>query len=135
MNLIPFDGKPRHPRLLREDISADTFNYRLRGGLVDKLLRIILVVDVVSHPHELPAVVAAAQQDHGHAQDLGRRYPLEVWRVSLEDELVYPDWDRPDEEGVELLVVLGPEHQRQPALCDLSSWQRLRYAYEVAEPT
>lgn len=98
--VIPFDSEPRYSRLLREDIPANAFNVWLGGGFVAELLRVVLVVDVVSHPDEFPAVVAAAKQNHRHSEDFRGRYPFQVGGISFEDEFVHANWNRPNEEGV-----------------------------------
>lgn len=68
---------------------------------------IILVVDIVANTDELAVVVRAGEEDDGNADDVGWWNAGRVWGGGLEDELVDADWDWADEEGVQLLVVLG----------------------------
>lgn len=103
---IPFDSKARDSWLVGQDIPSHLLDYRLGWRLGIQLLAVVLVVDVVTHTHELAAIVAARQQYDGHAQDLGVRDALGVWWVGFEDELVDADRDGAHEEGVKLLVVL-----------------------------
>ena len=76
----------------------------------------VVVVDVVSHADELHVVVAARQQQHGHAEDVALGDAADVWRIRLEHELVRTHGDGADEDGVQDLVVrvaLGAADVRQ----------------------
>lgn len=103
---IPLDGEARDAGLRIQDIAADLLNDWLGWRVGVQLLRLVLVVDVVADAHELAAVVGAGEQNDGDAEDLGVGDALRVRRVGLEDELVDADGDGPDEEGVQLLVIL-----------------------------
>ena len=72
---------------------------------MQRLVR-VLVVDIVSDANELALFVRAAQEDHGHADDLAVGDAGEVRGICLEDKLIDADRDRTNEDGVELLVVL-----------------------------
>lgn len=103
---IPLDGKPRHARLAGEHVAADLLDDGLGGRVVDQLVALVLVVDIVAHAHKLAAVVRAGEQDHCHAKQLVDRDALRVGRVRLEHKLVDPHGNRPDQQRVELLVVV-----------------------------
>lgn len=130
---IPLDGEASHTGLLSEDIAADTLNDGLGWGLSRQLLRVVLIVDIVTHTDKLTAVVAAGQEDDSDAQDLGGRDALQIRRIGLEDELVHADGDRADKKGVEFLIVLGAIQEvliSEGQTDAVSGW-----IYEVADPT
>lgn len=118
---IPFDSESSHTRLLGENIATDVLDLGLRRGLGGQFLRVVLVVHVVTHTDELAAIIAAGEEDDGDAQDLRRRDALEIWSISLEDELVDADRNGADEEGVEFLVVL---RAKEKSVCGNSGWRR-----------
>ena len=68
---------------------------------------IVLVVDIVANTDELAVVIRAGKEDDGNANDVGWWDASGVWGRGLEDKLVDANRDWADEEGIELLVVLG----------------------------
>jgi len=103
---VPLDGKSCNAWLLCQDVALDLLDDGLRRGFRVESLVGVLVVNVVTHTNELSAVIAAAEEDDRHAQDLAVGDPGEVWRVRLEDKLVDAYWNGTNEERVKLLVVL-----------------------------
>ena len=112
---IPLDGKPGHTRLLCQDIASYALNNGLGRRLRVELLRVVLVVDVVSHSNKLATVVCTCQEDDSHTKDVGIGDARRAGGLGLEDKLVDANGNRPDEEGVELLVVLIAAGVLEPA--------------------
>ena len=84
----PFDSKACDTRFFSEHVATDTLDINFGRGLGIHLFRVIFVVDVVSNANEFPIVVAARQEDHSNAQNLGIRDTLQVRRVGFEYEFV-----------------------------------------------
>ena len=103
---IPLDRKSSDSRLLREDVSSDLLEDRLGWRISIELFGIVLIVNIVSNSYELSAVVGAGKEDDGDAEDLSIWNALGVRWVGFEDELVDADWDRANEQGIKLLVML-----------------------------
>ena len=70
LQFVPFDSKASHTWLLSQDVPPHLLNDGLRRWLELKRLVCVLIVDVVSHAHELAVVIAAAQEDDSDADDL-----------------------------------------------------------------
>jgi hypothetical protein len=94
---IPFDGESSHTGLFGEHIAAHALNNRLGRGVCGELLRVVLVVNIVTHSHKLSAVVAAGEQDHRHTENLGLGNALQVRGIGLEYKLVHADGDGADQ--------------------------------------
>ena len=103
---IPFDSKSCHTRLLCKHVPPHAVDVWFGWGLSVELFRVVLIVDVVANSDELSAVVAACEEDDCDAEDLGCRDASEVRRICFEYKLVHADGDGPNEEGIELLVML-----------------------------
>lgn len=97
---IPLDGKSSHTGLLSKNVATDLLDDGLGGGIGVELLRLIFVVDVVSHSHELTAVIGAGQEHDRHAHDLRVGDALGVRRVRLENELVNAHRDGSHQQSV-----------------------------------
>ena len=104
--VVPFDGKSSHTRLLRQYVSPHAVDVWLGWGLGIQLFRIVFVVDVVANSDELPAIVAACEENDCDAEYFGCRDASEIGGISFEYELVYTDGNGPNEERIELLVML-----------------------------
>ena len=126
---IPLDGEPRHAGLASKDIAADLLDDGLGGRGVDQLVALVLVVDIVAHAHKLAAVVRAGEQDHRHAEQLVDGDALGVGRVRLEDKLVDAHGDRPDQQRVELLVVVVRLGRADVGELPLEVWRSLRLVW------
>jgi hypothetical protein len=81
-------------------------NEGLRRWIVVQLFGVILVVDIVSNTDKLSSGIRAGQEDDSHTENLRRGQASQVRRVGLEDELVDADRNRPDQDGVQFLVIL-----------------------------
>lgn len=103
---IPLDREASHTGLLGKDVAADLLDDGLGRRVGIELLRLIFVVDVVSHAHELPTVVGASQEDDRDAHNLGIGNALGIRGIRLENELVDTDGNRSHQQGVQLLVIL-----------------------------
>lgn len=103
---IPFDCETSDTRLLRENIALHALNDGLGRRLSIELFRIIFVVYIVSHSHELATIVGAGQKNHRDTKDVGFGDASCVGRVGFEQKLVHTDRNGPDKQGIELLVVL-----------------------------
>ena len=103
---VPFDSKSGHTRFLCQDVPPHTVDIWLGGGLSIELFRVVFIVDVVANSNELSAIVAACEEDDSNAENLGCRNASEIWGVGFEYEFVHADGDGPDEERIELLVML-----------------------------
>jgi hypothetical protein len=103
---MPFDREASNSWLLSKDIPANLLQDWLWWWVGIKFLRIVLVVDIVTHTDKFPTVVGTSKEDNGYAQYFSVRNFVGFGWVGFEDELVHTDWNRTDEEGVELLVVL-----------------------------
>ena len=104
--LVPLDSESGHTRLLCKHVPPHAVNVWLRGGFSVELFGVVFIVDVVANPDKLSAIVAACEEDDGDAENLGCRDASEVWGVGFEYEFVHADGDGPDEERIELLVML-----------------------------
>lgn len=104
--ISPLDGKSSHTGLLSKDVAAYVLNKRLGRGVCCQLLAIVLIVHIVADSNEFSAVVAASEEDDGHAQHFRGRNAVDVRSGSLEDELVHPDRNGTNQEGVKFLVIL-----------------------------
>jgi hypothetical protein len=103
---MPFDSEASNPWLLRKDIPADFLQDWLWRWVGIEFLRIIFVVDIVAHTDEFPTVVGTSEENNGYAQYFSVRNFVCLGWVGFENELVHTDWNRTNEEVVELLVVL-----------------------------
>lgn len=127
----PLDCKSRDSGLLSQHIPPHSLDDRFGGRLGVQLVRVVLIVDIITHTHELPSVIAAGQQYDGDAEDFGRRDAFQVGGVGFEDEFVDADWDGPNEEGVEFLIMFGAVANGLVVVYG-RGWKG---SYEVAEPT
>jgi hypothetical protein len=129
---VPLDGEASHTGLLGQNVALDALNDGLCRGLGSQLLRVVFVVDIVSYSYEFTAIVGACQEDDCDAEYFGIGNARDVGSIGLEDELVYADGDRPDEQRVKLLVVLvtvGLSVRRRRCVAGFG------YTHDVAEPT
>lgn len=94
--LVPFDRKSSYTRLLCKHISPHAIDVWLGGRFSIKLFGVVFIVDVIANSNELSAIVAACEENHGDAEDLGCGDASEVWGVSFEYEFVHADWDGPN---------------------------------------
>lgn len=129
---VPLDGESGDTGLLREDVALHALDDGLGRGLRVELLRVVLIVDVVSHSHKLAAVVGTGQKDDSNTEDVGIGDARRAGSLGLEDKLIDADGDGPDEEGVELLVILVSSGLLEPAQ---AGWVRAGGTHEVADPT
>ncbi len=104
---LPLDCKSCNSGLLGQHIPPHPLHDRFDGRLGVQLVRVVLVVDIVTHTHEFPPVVTAGQQYDCDAQDFGCRDAFQVGGVGFEDEFVDADGNWADEEGVEFLIMFG----------------------------
>lgn len=104
--ISPLDGKSGHTGLFSKDVAAYVLDNRLGRGVCCQLLAIVLIVHIVADPNEFSAVIAAGEEDDGHAQHLGGGNAVDVRSGSLEDELVHSDRNGTNQERVEFLVIL-----------------------------
>jgi hypothetical protein len=106
---IPFNSKAGHARLLCQYVALDSVNDGLGWRLGAELLRVIFVVYVVAHAHELAAIVGTRQENDSNTQNIGVRDARRVRGIRFENELVDSNRNRSDKERVEFLIVLITE--------------------------
>lgn len=86
--VIPIDLELGYAGLLGENVSVQTLNDGLGRWVLVELRAIILDIHVVADAEELLAVlVAAGEEDGGHADDVVDWQVAVIWRIALEDEL------------------------------------------------
>jgi hypothetical protein len=103
---IPFDSKPRNPRLLRQNIPTNLLNHRLARRILRQAFIGVLIIDVVAHAHELAAIVAAGEKNDRDANNFGAWDVGRIGRIGFEDEFVGSWRNGTDEKRVEFLIVL-----------------------------
>jgi len=106
MKNIPLDGESGNAGLLSQHNAADLFNHGFGRWIVIQLLRLVLVVNIIADTDEFTTIVSTCEENDSNAEDLVNRDALRVRRVGLEDKLVDAYRDGPDEQRVELLVVV-----------------------------
>jgi hypothetical protein len=82
------------------------FEDGLRRWISIKLIRIVLIVDIVSDSNEFPIVVGAGKKNHGNAEDFSIGDSFRIRGIGFEEKLVDTDGYGTNEKGVKLLVVL-----------------------------
>lgn len=104
--LVPFNSKSSYTGLLCKHVPPHAVDVWFGGGFSVELFRVVFIVDVVANSDELSAIIAACEEDDCNTEDFGCRDAPEVWGIGFEYELVHADGDGPNEEGIELLVML-----------------------------
>ncbi|KAL8960272.1 MAG: hypothetical protein Q9193_002993, partial [Seirophora villosa] len=88
-------------------IPPHPFDDRLRRRIIVHLLVVVFIIYVVANADEFAVIVAAGEENDGHAKDLGCGDTFEVGRVGFKDELVDAHRYWPDKKRVEFLIVFG----------------------------
>jgi len=81
---IPFDGKAGDTRLLSQNAPPDLLDDGLSWRLERESLICVLVVHIVADAHKLAVLIAAAEKNDSHANDLAIGDAREIWRTSTE---------------------------------------------------
>ena len=97
---LPFDSEPCDPGFRIKDVPSNALDDRLRGWLRIELFSIVFVVHVIAHPYKFPSIIGACKKDDRYTNDLRWGYFREIGRIGFEEELVDPDWNWSDKEGV-----------------------------------
>ena len=125
----PLNCESCHSGLRFQDISSHSLNDGLCWWLAVEFLAIILVVHVVPNSDELAPIVGACQKDDSDANNLRRGQARQIGGIGFEEEFVYANGNRANEERVQLLVMFGAckgQRRRDPSY---------HLTYDVAEPT
>jgi hypothetical protein len=103
---LPLDGESSHAGLLGQHITLHTLDDRLGRRFGVELFRVILIVDVITNADKFSSVVGTSQENDSDTKNFGIGDAGGVGSIGLENEFVYSDGDRADEEGVEFLIIL-----------------------------
>lgn len=103
---VPFDSKAGDSRLLRKNIASNLLDDRLGRRVGVELIRVVFVIHVVANANEFTAIVGASQQDDSNTEYVCVGNARCFGGISLENEFVDTDGDRPNEERVQFLVIL-----------------------------